>query len=64
MRFIGRDDFILSRDVNARLTGEGVTDRPATSGTALRAIPGAFDIRMDRSGRSLTEISRVLAMSV
>lgn len=64
MRFAGRDSFILSQDVTARLIAEGVIDKPATSKTALRAVQGAFNSWMDQSGRSLTEISRVLAMSL
>lgn len=64
MRFIGRDSFILSRDVTARLIAEGVIDKPATSKTALRAVQAAFNNWMAQSGRSLTEISRVLAMSL
>ncbi|SFT48327.1 DNA-3-methyladenine glycosylase I [Sedimentitalea nanhaiensis] len=64
MRFVGRDGFILSRDVTARLIAEGVIDKPATSKTALRAVQNAFNTWMDQSGRPLTEISRVLAMSL
>ena len=64
MRFIGRDAFILSGDVTGRLIAEGVIDKPATSKTAMRAVQGAFNTWMEQSGRSLTEISRVLAMSV
>ena len=64
MRFMGRDSFILSQDVTARLIAEGVIDKPATSKTAMRAVQGAFNTWMEQSGRSLTEISRVLAMSV
>lgn len=64
MRFAGRDSFILSRDVTARLIAEGVIDKPATSKSALRAVQAAFNTWMDQSGRSLTEISRVLAMSL
>jgi 3-methyladenine DNA glycosylase Tag len=64
MRFAGRDGFILSRDVNARLIAEGVIDTPATSKAAMRAVQRAFTTWMDQSGRSLTEISRVLAMSL
>ncbi|KIC16778.1 DNA-3-methyladenine glycosylase I [Leisingera sp. ANG-DT] len=63
MRFVGRDSFILSQDVTARLIAEGVIDKPATSKTALKAVQSAFNTWMDQSGRSLTEISRVLAMS-
>ncbi|WP_146344841.1 DNA-3-methyladenine glycosylase I [Phaeobacter marinintestinus] len=64
MRFAGRDSFILSRDVTARLVAEGVIDKPGTSKTAMKKIQTAFNTWMDQSGRSLTEISRVLAMSV
>ncbi|MCA0905319.1 DNA-3-methyladenine glycosylase I [Ruegeria marisrubri] len=64
MRFAGRDSFILSRDVTARLIAEGVIDKPATSKKAMGAVQRAFNSWMDQSGRSLTEISRVLAMSL
>ncbi|AVO39269.1 DNA-3-methyladenine glycosylase I [Pukyongiella litopenaei] len=64
MRFSGRDSFILSRDVTARLIAEGVIDKPAGSKSSMRAVQGAFNTWMDQSGRSLTEISRVLAMSL
>lgn len=63
MRFAGRDSFILSRDVTARLIAEGVIGKPATSRTAMKAVQGAFNTWMDQSGRTLTEISRVLALS-
>lgn len=64
MRFIGCDSFILSRDVTARLIAEGVIDKPATSKSALAAVQRAFNDWMEQSGRSLTEISRVLALSL
>ena len=64
MRFMERDGFVLSRDVNARLVAEGVIDKPSGSKSAMRAVQGAFNTWMDQSGRSLMEISRVLAMSV
>lgn len=63
MRFAGRDSFILSQNVTARLIAEGVIDKPATSKTALKAVQSAFNTWMEQSGRTLTEISRVLAMS-
>ncbi|MDO6797224.1 DNA-3-methyladenine glycosylase I [Shimia thalassica] len=64
MRFAGRDAFILSRDVSARLIAEGVIDKPATSKTAMKAVQGAFNTWMHQSGRGLTEVSRVLAFTV
>ncbi|AHD00388.1 DNA-3-methyladenine glycosylase I [Leisingera methylohalidivorans] len=63
MRFAGRDSFILSRDVTARLIAEGVIGKPAASKTAMKAVQAAFNTWMEQSGRTLTEISRVLAMS-
>ena len=64
LRFIGVDSFVLSQDVTARLIAEGVIDKPATSKTAQKAVQAAFNTWMEQSGRGLTQISRVLAMSV
>ncbi|MDJ0628028.1 MAG: DNA-3-methyladenine glycosylase I [Rhodobacter sp.] len=64
LRFIGLDSFILSRDVVARLIAEGVIDKAPTSKGALAKVQEAFNEWRRQSGRSLTEISRVLAMSV
>ena len=64
LRQMGRDSYILSRDVTARLIAEGVIDRAAGSKAAMRAVQGAFNTWMAQSGRSLTEISRTLALSV
>ncbi|MGX9350892.1 DNA-3-methyladenine glycosylase I [Shimia sp. W99] len=64
MRFMGRDSFILSRDVVARLIAEGVIDKQPSSKGAMRAVQSAFNTWMEQSGRGLTQISRVLALSV
>lgn len=58
------DGFIFSTDVVARLIAEGVIDRQPGSHKARRAAQAAFDRWADESGRSLTEISRVLALSI
>jgi 3-methyladenine DNA glycosylase Tag len=63
MRFAGLDGFVLSKDVTGRLIAEGVIDKPATSKTALRQVQAAFNSWQEQSGRSLMEISRVLALS-
>ncbi|MDJ0826495.1 MAG: DNA-3-methyladenine glycosylase I [Rhodobacter sp.] len=63
LRFIGLDSFILSRDVVARLIAEGVIDKPPTSKGAMAKVQEAFTEWRRQSGRSLKEISRVLAMS-
>ena len=64
LRDMGKDSFILSNDVNARLIAEGVVDKAPTSKRDLAAVQAAFNAWRQESGRSLTEISRVLAMSV
>lgn len=64
LRFMGCDGFILSRDVTARLIAEGVVDKTPGSQKSMRAVQDAFNIWTGQSGRSLKEISRVLAMSI
>ncbi len=64
LRSQGVDSFIFSQDVTARLMAENVVDKTPTSKTAMRQAQAAFNEWRAQSGRSLTEISRVLAMSV
>ena len=64
LRSMARDGFILSGDVTARLIAEGVIDAPAGSRRSMAAVQNAFNDWMGQSGRGLTQISRVLAMSV
>ena len=64
LRMMGVDGFIFSRDVVGRLVAEGVIDKPPTSKKAMAAAQGAFNDWRSQSGRSLKEISRVLAMSI
>lgn len=64
LRSLGKDSFILSQSVTDRLIAEGVVDKPPTSKKALADVQSAFNVWMEQSGRSLTEISRVLAMSL
>jgi 3-methyladenine DNA glycosylase Tag len=64
LRFMGKESYLLSRDVVARLQAEGVIDGPATSARAMKAIQAAFDIWKAESGQSFNAISRVLAQSI
>ncbi|GAB4352175.1 MAG: DNA-3-methyladenine glycosylase I [Oricola sp.] len=64
LRFMGKDSFVLSRDVVARLVAEGVIDREPSSKSAMAAVQAAFNGWRAESGRSLKEISRTLAMSI
>ena len=64
LRFMGRDGFILSRDVVARLQAERVIEKAPTSKKALEQVQAAFNTWAEQSGKSLIEISRVLALSI
>lgn len=64
LRQMGKESFILSRDVLARLQAEGVIDGPATSQKAKRAVQAAFDHWRAESGQNFNVISKVLAQSI
>lgn len=63
LRFLGKESFILSRDVTAALIAAGVVDKPPTSKGALKAVQQAFNDWKAESGETMTRISRVLALS-
>ena len=64
LRFAGIDTPIMSRDVVAALIGDGVVDKNPTSQRDLKDVQAAFNAWQAESGRSLAEISRILAFSV
>jgi 3-methyladenine DNA glycosylase Tag len=64
LREMGKDSFILSRDVVAALRREKVFDGTPTSKSSLNAIQQAFNIWVDDGGKTLTRVSRVLAFTV
>lgn len=64
LRQMGKDSYILSQDVVARLVAEGVIDKEPTSKKAHGAVQAAFNDWRAQSGQPLTTISRVLAQSV
>lgn len=65
LRRLGKDTPIPTRDVVRALRDQGVIDSGSpTSRRALRSIQDAFNVWRRESGRSLSEISRILACSV
>ena len=65
LRFMGKDTFILSRDVCTALCAEGIVDKTQiTSQRDLAAVQAAFNEMSAESGRSLSELSMILALSV
>ena len=64
LRHMGVDGFVLSKDVAAALIDAGVVDKPPASKAAMAAVQTAFNQWREESGRPLTEISRILALSI
>ncbi|MCT4372061.1 DNA-3-methyladenine glycosylase I [Yangia mangrovi] len=64
LRTMGKDGYVLSRDVVGRLNAEGVIDKPPSSRKALAAVQEAFNTWAEDSGLPHTTISRVLARSI
>ena len=51
-------------DIVARLVAEGIVDNAPTSQKSLNTVQDAFNTWQAESGRTLTDISRVLGYSV
>ena len=64
LRNMGKESFILTRDVTSRLIAEGVIDKAPTSKRALAEVQNAFNIWREESGQSFNVISRVLAQTI
>ncbi len=65
IRFVGKDSFILSLDVIARLQASGVDIATRCSSKRdLRKVQDAFNHWHATSGYGYTKISRILAMSI
>ena len=62
-RWMGKPSFITSRDVAAALIDAGVIDKPPSGRKDLQAVQAAFNGWARETGRDLTAISRILAMS-
>jgi len=64
LREMGKDSFVLSRDVIAALKREKVFDGTPTSKSSRAAIQAAFNQWVEDGGKTLTRVSRVLAFTV
>jgi 3-methyladenine DNA glycosylase Tag len=64
VRSLGKPAFITTRDVTAALIRDGVLDKPPSGKKDLQRVQAAFNAWSAQSGRDLTALSRVLAMSV
>lgn len=64
LRGIGKPAFIATPDMVAALIREDVIDKPPSAKRDFAAVQAAFNRWSAESGRDLTTISRVLAMSL
>ncbi len=64
LRFLGKDGWVMGRDVVAGLVREGVIEKTPTGKAAQRKVQDAFNAWSSESGRPFAHISRVLALSV
>lgn len=64
LRRLGVDSLIYTNDVITALKREGVINNAPTSAKARNALQQALNQWMSESGRSLNEISRIMALSV
>ncbi len=64
LRFMGKPAFMLSPDVVRALITAGVVDKAPSSKSSMAAVQAAFNTWSEESGRDLSQISRILAMSV
>jgi len=64
LRGMGKDGFVLTRDVADALIREGVVSKTPTSQRDQKAVQTAFNTWRDQSGLPLAHISRTLACSI
>lgn len=64
LRQMGKDTFILSSDIESYLRAHSIIEGGLYSKRSLDAIQNAFNHWKAESGRSLTELSRIIAFGV
>lgn len=64
LRSMGKDTFLLTNDVQGYLKAHGLVDYGFSSKAGLQQVQDVFNHWQQESGRSLADISRILACSV
>ena len=64
LRQMGKDGFVLSKDVVAALIRDGVVAKAPSSQRDKQAVQNAFSAWHRETGRPLAHLSRILAMSI
>ncbi|MGY0220039.1 DNA-3-methyladenine glycosylase I [Endozoicomonadaceae bacterium StTr2] len=64
LRALGKDTFLMTRDVENYLRTWGIIDGGVGTQTSLRQTQAFFNQLSEDSGRSLTELSRLISLSI
>lgn len=64
LRLAGKDTFLLTSHVVARLVAAGVIDKAPSTQAQLQAVQNAFNVLQEDSGRPLCQLSSMLALSI
>lgn len=64
LRVVGKDTFVLARDVVGALISSGVVERNPTAKRDLARVQDAFNQWREESDRPLCQISRILSCSI
>ena len=64
LRTVGKDTFLLTRDVVTYLIGQGLVDKHPNSQRDLKLVQSTFNDWQQQSGRTMAEISRIVAYTV
>ncbi|MDY7115167.1 DNA-3-methyladenine glycosylase I [Halomonas sp. SSL-5] len=64
LRLVGKDTFLLTSDVVARLVAAGIVDQAPTSQRDKQQVQNAFNALQQASGRPLCQLSAMLSLSI
>lgn len=64
LRAVGKDTFLLTRDVVAYLIGQDIVTKQPTSQRDIKSVQQAFNDWQQQSSKTLAEISAVISMSI
>ena len=64
LRLVGKDTFLLTSDVVARLVAAGIIDQAPTSQRDQQRVQDAFNALQQASGRPLCHLSAMLALTI
>ncbi len=64
LRAMGKDTFLLTRDIVAYLIGQGLVERHPNSQRDLKLVQATFNDWQQQSSRTMAQISKIIACSI